>query len=79
MKYLCDLIISEIHKMSDEKPINTEEESSGPVKSEKQLKKEAEKAAKLKKLQEKLDKKNTQQATVKPKVEVRLRILIFTH
>lgn len=43
-----------------------------PVKSEKQLKKEAEKAAKLAKLQEKLNKKAQQQeqSAAKPKVEV---------
>lgn len=47
--------------------------AAAPVKTEKQLKKEAEKAAKLAKLQEKLNKKQQQeqQAAEKPKTEVR--------
>ncbi|XP_058834908.1 valine--tRNA ligase [Topomyia yanbarensis] len=46
-----------------------------PVKTEKQLKKEAEKAAKLAKLQEKLNKKQAQeqQAAVKPKAEKKVK------
>ncbi|XP_065085504.1 valine--tRNA ligase [Ochlerotatus camptorhynchus] len=46
-----------------------------PVKTEKQLKKEAEKAAKLAKLQEKMNKKHQQaeQAAVKPKVEKKVK------
>lgn len=49
-------------------------EGDGPVKSTKQLMKEAEKAAKLQKLQEKLDKKATtaKASSIKGKPEVRI-------
>ncbi|XP_058116915.1 valine--tRNA ligase [Anopheles ziemanni] len=51
------------------------ESTAAPVKTEKQLKKEAEKAAKLAKLQEKLNKKQQQeqQASTKPKVEKKVK------
>lgn len=56
--------------MSD--PVENGAATEAPVKTEKQLKKEAEKAAKLAKLQEKMNKKQQQaeQAAVKPKAEV---------
>lgn len=59
--------------MSDnpEKPVELNGEEA-PPKTEKQLKKEAEKAAKILKLQEKLQKKATAPVSTKEKVEVSL-------
>lgn len=48
-----------------------------PPKTEKQLKKEAEKAAKILKLQEKLQKKATAPVSTKEKVEVSFKIIFL--
>lgn len=58
--------------MSDntEKPVELNGDAAAPPKTEKQLKKEAEKAAKILKLQEKLQKKATAPVSTKEKVEV---------
>lgn len=60
--------------MSDEIKLNADENVSlgdAPVKSEKQLEKEAKKAAKLQKLQQKIDKKTAAPpSSAKEKVEV---------
>ncbi|XP_058458950.1 valine--tRNA ligase [Malaya genurostris] len=65
-------------------PDPAENGTEAPVKTEKQLKKEAEKAAKLAKLQDKLNKKQAQelQAAAKPKVEKKTKdskeIIVYT-
>lgn len=56
--------------MSDVKTVDQNGVADAPVKTEKQLKKEAEKAAKLEKLKQKLEKKNAQPAQPKEKPDV---------
>lgn len=59
--------------MSDAKTAEQNGVGEPPVKTEKQLKKEAEKAAKLEKLKQKLEKKNAAPAQPKEKPDVRMK------